>query len=267
MRSLVTAGLLMLAGVASAGVMKPDAAALEAAPAAFPYEAWDALLEKYVDGEGRVDYRALAGNAGDRARLEQVFASVAATGPTTRPEKFKTKPAQLAYYLNAYNVLVWKNVLARLPKLTNVDREKASFFGLTTFVVDGREINLRDLENEVIRARFKDARVHMALNCASGGCPALPREAFTPAKLDAQLSREARRFVGEKRNVDFDPATKTLRLSRIFDWYKDDFGTEPARVIGWINQHRAGSAKLPADAKIAYVDYDWTLNDVHLLAR
>src|SRR5207302_4724460 len=134
---------------------------------------------------------------------------------------FKTKNAQKAYYLDAYNICVWKNVLSRLgPKFNNVDKEKVSFFFFTKFVVDGKDINLKDLEGDVVRPTFKDGRVHMALNCASGGCPQLPPEAFTPEKLEQQLNREARKFCNEKRNVDFDPATRKLKLSHIFDWYK-----------------------------------------------
>jgi hypothetical protein len=228
----------------------------------FPYAAWDALLEKYVDGKGRVDYNAI-----DRGAFEKVFAAVAASSPKKNPDKYPTKNAQKAYYIDAYNVLAWKDVLTRLPKLKNVDSEKVSFFYFTKFLVGGEAINLYDLESKIVRPTFKDARVHFALNCASGGCPMLPREAFTPAKVDEQLSREAKKFCNEKRNVDFDAATKKLKLSHIFDWYKDDFGKEPAKVIAWINNYRAADAKLPIDAKIEYVDYDWTLNDVHLLNR
>lgn len=247
---------------ACAATVKPDAAAVAAAPVPFPYAGWSALLGKYVDDKGRVDY-----NAVDRAAFDKLFAAVAASSPKKNPDKYPSREAAKAYYLDAYNVLVWKNVLNRLPKLKNVDSEKVSFFYFTKFVVGGEEMNLYDLENKVVRPQFKDARVHFALNCASGGCPMLPREAFTPAKVDEQLSREARRFCNEKRNVDFDAATKKLKLSHIFDWYKDDFGKEPAKVIAWINQYRAADAKLPADAKIEYVDYDWTLNDQRLLKR
>jgi hypothetical protein len=252
--------------IARANVVKPDEAAVKAAPAAFPYGEWDALLKKYVDTKGRVDYNALKAN--DQARLDKLFAAVAATGPKTHPEEFKSKPAREAYYLDAYNILVWKNVLNRLgPKFTNVDKEKASFFFFTKFIVDGKELNLKDLEGDVIRPQFKDGRVHMALNCASGGCPQLPQYAFTPAKVDAQLSDEARVFCNEKRNVDYDPAKKKVKLSRIFDWYKEDFGKDPLKVLEWINHYRADNAKLPLDAKMEYVDYDWTLNDQHVLNR
>jgi hypothetical protein len=109
--------------------------------------------------------------------------------------------------------------------------------------------------------------VHFALNCASGGCPQLPPYAFTPKALDEQLNREARKFVSEKRNVDLDGPGRRLKLSHIFDWYKEDFGKADDKVIAWINNFRAADAKLPTDVKIDYVDYDWTLNDVNLLKR
>ncbi|HEY1584138.1 MAG TPA: DUF547 domain-containing protein [Polyangia bacterium] len=262
MRFVAVAVALASASVACAATIKPDPAAVAAAKVPFPYSDWDALLKEYVDGKGRVDYNAI-----DRAAFDKVFAAVAASSPKKTPDKYPSQDAQKAFYLNAYNVLAWKDVLSRLPKLKNVNDSKLSFFYITKFVVGGDDMNLYDLENKIVRPQFKDARMHFALNCASGGCPQLPAEAFTPAKVDEQLSREARKFCNEKRNVDFDAATKKLKLSHIFDWYKDDFGKEPAKVIAWINHYRSEGAQLPADGKIEYVDYDWTLNDQHLLNR
>ena len=256
----LVAVVVVVAARAFAGTLKPDPAAVAQAAVPFPFGEWDALLKRYVDGKGRVDYAAI-----DRAAFGKVFAAVAASSPKKNPDKYASKNAAKAFYLDAYNVLVWKNVLSRLPKLENVDSEKVSFFYFTKFVVGGDTVNLYDLENKIVRPQFKDARIHFALNCASGGCPELPAEAFTPARVDEQLSREARKFCNEKRNVDFDAGTRRLRLSHIFDWYKEDFGKEPGRVIEWINHYRADGAKLPADAKIEYVDYDWTLNDRHLV--
>ncbi len=248
---------------ALAGTLKPDPAAVAAAKVPFPYAEWDALLKKHVDGQGRVDYAALERQG--RADFERVFAAVAASSPKKNPAAYASKGAHEAYFIDAYNVLVWRSVIARLPALKNVDADKQSFFYDTKFSVGGVDMSLAQLENDVIRPELHDPRVHFALNCASGGCPMLPREAFTPDKVGAQLAREARKFCNERRNVDFDAATKRLRLSHIFDWYKDDFGGAPARVIAWINQYRADADKLPADAKIEYVDYDWNLNDRSLV--
>jgi hypothetical protein len=258
--TLAFALVALLAFRACAGTVKPEAQALATAPV--PWAAWDRLLKKNVDDKGRVDY-----NAVDKAELEKLFAAVAASSPKKTPEKYASKNAQKAFYIDAYNIIVWKNVMTRLPKLKNVDNEKTSFFYFTKFIVGGEEMNLYDLENKIVRPTFKDARMHMALNCASGGCPMLPRDAFTPENVDELLSREARKFCNERRNVDFEAATKRLKLSHIFDWYKDDFGKQPASVIAWINNWRAADAKLPLDAKIEYVDYDWTLNDQHILSR
>ena len=266
MRSLLV--LAMWSGVACANVLKADEAAVKAAPAELPFAEWDGLLHKYVDDKGRVDYNALHNSADDMKKFEALFAAVAASGPKSHPDQYKGKNAQKAYYLDAYNICVWKNVLTRLgPKFNNVDKEKASFFFFTKFVVDGKEINLKDLESDVVRPTFKDGRVHMALNCASGGCPMLPRYAFSPSKVEEQLSAEAKKFTNEKRNVDWDKAANKVKLSHIFDWYKEDFGKEPAKVIDWINHYRAEADRIAPDAKIEYVDYDWTLNDQHILQR
>jgi Protein of unknown function, DUF547 len=73
--------------------------------------------------------------------------------------------------------------------------------------VGGEAISLYDYENKVIRA-LGDPRIHFALNCMSVSCPVLPREVFTPEKLNAQLDREAKKFFAEPRNVAVNEAKK-----------------------------------------------------------
>lgn len=236
------------------------------APAgSFPFAEYDALLKKYVDDQGRVDYAAL--KAADSATVEKLYAGLAATGPDKTPALYPSRDAALAYYLSAYNVLVWKNLLDQLPKLKRVDENLYSFFRNPAFQVDGREVDLDTLEKKIIRPRFKDPRVHFALNCASGGCPKLSRDAFTPARVQAQLEAESRRFCSEPRNVSYDAATRTAKLSMIFKWYQDDFGGSAGAVIAFINKYRPADQLLAADARLAYVDYDWRLNDRSLPVR
>lgn len=251
-----------LVGRAEAAALAPRVPAPAGPLATAEYEA---LLQRYVDAEGRVDYAALKSKDADT--VEKLYAALAATGPDKTPELYKGKGAALAYYLSAYNLLVWKNVIDGLPKLKQVDEETYKFFRSPTFTVDGKETNLDDLEKKLIRTRFKDGRVHFALNCASGGCPKLPRTAFTAAKVDQQLDAEARRFCNEPRNVRYDAASKTVTLSMIFNWYKDDFGGAGPAVLAFINRYRAPAAQIPADAQLKYVDYDWRLNDKSLPIR
>ncbi len=268
-RALLAASLIVLGamgvfvvGMARAKVLAPT---VPAPKGAFPFAEYDALLKKYTDDQGRVDYGALKKK--DAATVEKLYASLSATGPDKTPELYPGRDAALAYYLSAYNVLVWKNVIDRVPGLRQVDEKLYSFFRNPEFQVDGKNWNLDDLEKKLIRPRFKDPRVHFALNCASGGCPKLAREAFVPEKVQSQLDREARRFINEKRNVDYDAAGHKVRLSMIFKWYKDDFGKDNGTVLAFINKHRAAGAQVPADAKIDPVDYDWRLNDKSLPER
>jgi hypothetical protein len=215
------------------------------------YADWTEVLARYVDAHGRVDYAALGAA---RAPLDRFVSLLGQVGPQTKPAWFPTREHQLAYYVNAYNAFTMFNVLNRLPALKSVYDEKLSFFVTTTFMLDGKPISLHALENDVVRPRFQDARVHFALNCASAGCPQLPATPFLPATLDATLDRETAKFLREPRNVEV--RGQTVVLSNIFDWYKDDFGGDP---IAWIRR-AAPDLALPATKAYEVRPYDWSLN-------
>ena len=200
---------------------------------------------------GRVDYAALKTN---RERLDRFVALIGAVGPNTKPSLFPTKAHQLAYYINAYNAFTMFNVINRLPKLKTVIDDKTSFFYFTEFPIDGGKISLYKLENELIRPRFKEPRIHFALNCASVGCPQLPAVPFLPKTLETQLAAETHKFLHEKRNVSVENGT--VVLSHIFKWYKEDF---PPNAMAWITS-QSKDISLPPAAKVTYRPYDWALN-------
>jgi Protein of unknown function, DUF547 len=212
-----------------------------------PTAAWGRTLARVVDDEGRIDFRAVA------ADLDAFVGWVATVSPARDPELFPTRAERLAYYLNAYNALAMYNVLhsGRLP------RDKVRFFLLTRLDVGGEPISLYALENHVIRP-LGEPRIHFALNCMVRGCPRLPRQPFEPARLDAQLDREARRFLNEERNVRVDAAARTVHLSSILNWYESDFLAAQPTLIDYVNQYR--DAPIPADYDVEFLPYDWTLN-------
>ena len=232
----------------------------------FPYELLEETLQAHVNTQGLVDYQALARG---RASLDLYVAYLDEYSPDKTPALFASRQEQLAYYLNAYNALVLFNVLAN-PTLEDVSALKFYFFYRTTFSLGGVAYNLYELENDIIRARYQDPRIHFALNCASVGCPRLPQEAFTPERLDAQLDRETRRFLAEARNVTL--AGDVLSLSQLFEFYTEDFtaferaqgasGTEPELLLSYVNRYRAAEQKLtpPRPFNVAFFPYDWTLN-------
>lgn len=254
MRSALTLALLAL--TACGGVVKPQITVPQETLdglTEFDYALWTEVLSTHVNAKGQVDYPALLKG---RAPLEKFVSQIAAVGPKTRPELFKTEQDKLAYYINAYNALTMFNVINRYPEIKSVTDSKASFFVLTEFVVDGDPIDLRALENDVVRVEFNEPRIHFALNCASVGCPQLPAEPFLPATLEAQLERETQKFLHEERNVKI--KGNTVMLSEIFNWYGTDFKPSP---VNWIRAKARPDLNLPAKIAVEYQDYDWRLND------
>ena len=77
--------------------------------------------------------------------------------------------------------------------------------------------------------------------------------------LDGQFETLAKGYVNSDKGVRYDATNKAAQLSKIFDWFKDDFGGASS-ALAFINKRR--STPIPADAKISYQDYDWGLNEV-----
>lgn len=243
-------------------------------PEGFDYVWWNGALARWVDERG-VDYDAVRS---DEADLRRFVATLGVAGPQTTPERFKTEPERLTYYLNAYNALVLFAVIDNWPIDTVHDvhgwldpREGFGFFYGLQLPLDGERTNLYELEHSVIRP-FGDARIHAAINCASKSCPALVPYAFEPASLDAQLEVVTRDFCSTAPHVRIDDASREIQLSAIFEWYRADFEEharrlgKPATVLDFIESFAspevaASLARARSeDFEVVYQPYDWALN-------
>jgi hypothetical protein len=249
-------------------------------PREFSHDAFGRVLQRVVDDDGRVDYAALKARPED---LERYYLLLTAYSPDSHPVLFPTEQSRLAYWVNAYNAAVMKTVLAHYPIASVEDLrpplplfflpEKSGFFFFQRVTFGGATTSLYALENSVIRKRFADPRIHFALNCASLGCPRLPRRAFSPERLDEQLDREARKFLAEERNLSVHHQRKVVRLSSIFDWYENDFVTwyrrqfpdRKATLLNYIALYvpadQAEDLRRAAAYDIEFMPYDWRLND------
>ncbi|HEX8371990.1 MAG TPA: DUF547 domain-containing protein [Chthoniobacterales bacterium] len=212
------------------------------------------LLGKYSTSKG-VRYADWKANPADLQALGEITATIAKTDPSKL-----TKPEQLAFYINAYNAWTLHNVLAAYPIKSIRDVYPIfGFFTRKTITVAGEKMSLNHLEKDIIIAKFREPRIHAAVNCASRSCPVLANESYTAQKLDKQLDAAFSLFVNQNPlGVAWDKKKNSAAISSIFKWYADDF--KPAGgAVPFINQFRKD--KLPADVKVTYQDYDWTLND------
>lgn len=246
----VVALLLLMAGCAS--VPRPDTAA--PADVREPIQAWAQVLERFVDDQGRVDFRALAT---DRTALNRYVGWVYDHSPASHPDRFPDRAAALAFHLNAYNALAMHHILESGTPVTLAGFAKIRFFWLTKVRVGGVDISLYDYENRVIRP-LGEPRVHFALNCMSVGCPALPRVPFSGPMLEAQLERETLRFMNDPRHVRVDHGTRTVWLSEIFDFFPADFLAVAPSLVDYVNRYRA--EPVPRDYAVKFIAYDWTVN-------
>jgi hypothetical protein len=214
-------------------------------------ESYNRLLGKYASSGG-VKYAAWKSNAADMQALQAVVDGIAKESVSGLDKR-----QQLAFYVNAYNAWILHEALGKYPT-ASVKDALYTFFASKRITVAGQKTSFKALEDNVIR-KLGEPRIHFALNCASRSCPPLNREAFSGPKLEEQFEKMAKGYVNSDRGVRYSAESKTAQLSKIFDWYKDDFGGA-AGALAFINKRR--STPIPEEAKISYQEYDWGLNEV-----
>ena len=229
------------------------------APDAARYER---VLSSFVREDGRVDYLHLRGNPD----LEAFTAQLAAVSPDSHPALFPSREAKLAYWINAYNALVLRAFASEYPqKRTRLKGllGKAQFFYRQKHLVGGASRTLDNIETKSIRS-VGDPRIHFAIVCASASCPPLSRVPYTALNLEQQLERATRQYFSTARNFRLDESQREVTLPKILDWFKDDFGRTPAKVLAFVARYRPAEAqRLRTGAwTIRYFDYDWSPNDL-----
>lgn len=226
---------------------KPDAATPPTipVPSAPSHSAWQSLLKTYVNAKGEVNY---AGLRKQEKELDAYLATLAGA----IPESSWTKNERLAYWLNAYNAYTFKLILNNYPVGSITDLNGGDPWKVKWIELDGKTYSLNQIEHDIIRPRFKDARIHFAVVCAARSCPPLANEAFTARNVNALLETRTRQFVN---NSSYNQTGgDSPKISKIFDWYGEDFGD----VKAYLNKYL--TSPIADDVEIGYMDYDWALN-------
>ena len=223
-RTSITIGLLLVLVLVVASFFwanRPRRVIIDAPIAAgfpeqgFSHDAFEVLLRDYVTPAGQVDYDRWHASADSLSQLDGYLAAVSEYSPDNTPDRFPERNDALAYWLYGYNAYVIKAVLDRWP-LSSVTDIKApieaikgmGFFYQLRFSFGGKYLSLLVVENDRIRARYKDARIHFVLNCASESCPVarpeLPTGDALEEKMEISGPVEITLFVGSSaKDTDF----------------------------------------------------------------
>jgi hypothetical protein len=211
-----------------------------------------AVLATYTTPDGGFRYTALQQHAEHLALLDAwiAYVAVADTNAMSRDER-------LAFYINAYNALVVRDVITLWP-VTSV-LEETGFFDVRSHRIAGETLTLNQLENDRIRT-MGEARIHFLVNCASVGCPRLIAELVTSANLESLLAAQTREFVSQHSILRRESAT--VEISQIFEWFAGDFDSSGGVRAFVASQLDAESAAFVLDpsTSIAFTPYNWAVN-------
>jgi hypothetical protein len=219
------------------------------------HELWDALVKKHVRSDGFVDYK---GFVRDSNELNRYLKLLESAHPN---DKTWSRNEQMAYWINAYNAYTIQLITRNYPVTSIKDIKRGiafvnSVWDVKFIKIQGYTYDLNNIEHNILRPVFKDARIHAAVNCASYSCPKLLNEAYTADKLEQQLDAGMRGFVNDPLRNRITP--QKAEISEIFKWFKGDFEREGS-LRDFLNKY----SRVPLTDKtdISHIDYNWALNE------
>lgn len=247
------------------------------------YSAYGKELAKFVEKDGTVHYKKWQA---DQAGLDRFIDEIANLSPSEL--KHFSPDERKALWLNAYNALTIKVVLAHYPISGNESQYPADSFRqirscweCQKFNIAGTPTTLYDIEHERLRHDFRDPRIHFAVVCASRSCARLSADPFVGKNLESRLDQCTRDFFADAANLAVDPVSGRVGVNKIFSWFTLDFAakagftrkTFPPPADEEIIASYA-SYYVPSDErkvlcgylkdkklKLEYLPYDWSLND------
>lgn len=206
---------------------------------------FDRLLSAHVEENGKVDY---AGFLSEKDDLEGYVKYLSQHGGEDLSSQ-----EEMAYWINLYNAATVLLILENYPISSILNLDGGKVWDRKWISSKKGVLSLNDIEHGILRKKFKDARIHAAVNCASKSCPPLWNRAFSGANLSAELHDRMERWVqSDEYNV---LKGDHVKLSEIFKWYGEDFGAD---LIAYLNKY--SKIKIQPSAKVSYLPYDWSLN-------
>ncbi|MHC4440320.1 MAG: DUF547 domain-containing protein [Planctomycetota bacterium] len=249
---------------------------------AFNYDDYAEVLKSYVDNKGMVNYKQLKAN---RAKLDSFARQLSKLDDQTY--KKWSNNDKIAFWINAYNGLTLKAIIDNYPIKSsflksriypkNSIRQISGVWDKKKHKVMGSDRTLEHIEHEILRKKFNEPGIHVALVCAAMGCPPLLNKPYVGDKLEEQFDDRTRRFLSDSKKFNVDRKGRKVLLSPIFKWFGSDFvgkysmektlprlSKNQTAVINYISrilEKDDGDYLLKGNFKIKYLDYDWSLNE------
>ncbi|KTD42559.1 DUF547 domain-containing protein [Legionella parisiensis] len=173
---------------------------------------------------------------------------------------------QLAFWINVYNALTVQ-IIANYYPVTSVQEINISPglfsigpWGANLITIKDTTLTLDDINNRIIRAIWNDPRTHYAINNGTIGAPNLSRKIYQGKLIEEQLNQAASTYINSLRGVNV--IEGKLIISKLYDWYEEDFGGTKHDVIFHLLQF----AKEPLLSQLKHINsidsyiYNWHIN-------
>lgn len=233
----------------------------ESNSAIIDHSIFDRFLKTYVmtnhpSGINRFRYGDVSRR--DSKKLDAYIVQITSIDP-----RHYRKREQKAYWLNLYNALTIQSLLKKYPS-NALDTRKLN----PRIRVAGIKLRRADIGDRILRPIWHDYKVIFGLSCASVGCPAIQAKAFTAASMNKLLKQSAREFINHPRGLVV--GRQEMRVSKIFDWYREDFGADNKRLMKlfayYADDNKAlyilgfnGDIEFSYDARLNSPDTSWPL--------
>lgn len=228
-------------------VATPAKAAKPLKPA-LSHDIFDALLRKHVNSSGNVNYGAFKK---DKAKLTE-YLEILKSNP---PQSGWSKNKEMAYWINLYNAFTIHSIVEKYPVSSVMDLEGGKVWDKKKIVIAGKSLTLNNIEKDKLLKRFKEPRVHFAVNCAAASCPPLLNKAWTEDNVQRYYAKLAKAFIN---NSSYNSVSaKSIQASQIFNWYASDFGGSD-KILAYFQKY--SDTEIKKNAKITFKEYDWKLN-------
>jgi hypothetical protein len=210
------------------------------------HEAFDQFLSEFVATDGSVNYAGIKKSPGKL----NTYLKTLESNPV---QSSWSKNKKLAYWINAYNAFTIKRIIDNYPLKSIMDLDGGKTWDVKWIKLGDKVYSLNQIEHEIIRPQFKDARIHFAVNCAAKSCPPLYNKAYTEENVNRYLEKRTIQFIN---NASYNQiSNKVVEISKIFEWYQEDFG----ELKDYLNKYLKDK-EVSKKVTVTFKEYNWSLN-------
>ena len=213
------------------------------------FEQSNEFLKGNVNAEGKINYAKLKKSPGELLYILSNAKDLKIDAAS--------KDTQIAFWINAYNLQLIKQVLDDYP-MKSVDFISDFFYKET--IIAGETLTLFNIEKK-IKELTADPGINFVLANGTNNAPRLMATAYLPETLTYQITYAVKSCINKPGFYKINKDTNSIELPRVFETRRKDFVTQYFNEIDFLNIFL--EKKLDNKLKIVQGYNDLSLNEAN----